>query len=109
MFSFMQGMSRRVYPRTNIRAWRKQRGLTLEQLGARVEMSAGNLSRLERGLIPYDQRILEAVADALNTDTASLVMRNPPNHVERELFEVIKGATPEKKIEITRVIKALIG
>lgn len=72
-------------------------------------MSPGNLSRLERGLIPYDQRVLEAIADALNTDAATLVMRNPPSKQDRELFEVIRGAPAERKPEIVRVIKAILG
>ena len=67
---------------TYIRAWRLYRGLTLEQTAERVGTSVGgfthaSLSRIERGLQPYSQPILEALADALGTDAASLLMRDP--------------------------------
>lgn len=62
---------------TFIREWRKHRHLTLERVAARVGMTHGNLSKIERGLQPYDQPMLEALADALTTDVASLLTRNP--------------------------------
>ena len=71
-----------LYRRNFIRAWRKHRGLTLEQLAERVttfgvETTHASLSRIERSLQPYNQPLLEAIADALRTDAASLLMRNP--------------------------------
>lgn len=65
------------YRRTYIRAWREHRGLTLEQLAERIEKTPSHLSMLERGLRAYAQDTLEAIADALQTDVASLLMRNP--------------------------------
>lgn len=65
------------YRKTFIRAWRKKRGLTLEQLAERIETTASNLSMLERGQRGYAQETLEAIADALQTDVASLLMRDP--------------------------------
>ena len=40
-------------------------------------MDKGNLSKVERGLLPYNQELLERLADALMTDPASLLMRDP--------------------------------
>jgi transcriptional regulator with XRE-family HTH domain len=56
--------------------------MTLERLAARVGdqiggMTHASLSRIERGLQPYSQPVLEAIADALTTDAASLIMRDP--------------------------------
>lgn len=57
--------------------------MTLEQLAERVGVRLGagfthaSLSRIERGLQPYSQPILEAVADELQIDVASLLMRDP--------------------------------
>lgn len=72
-----QAQTRRVFRRTFIRQWREHRGLTLERLAERTGMTAGNLSQLERGNQGYTQNALEALAEALQTDTASLLMRNP--------------------------------
>jgi transcriptional regulator with XRE-family HTH domain len=67
-------------PRFNpnfIRAWRKHRHLSLEQLASRVPMDKGNLSKVERSLLPYNQEMLERLAEALGTEPASLLMRDP--------------------------------
>lgn len=70
--------------RTFIRAWRKKKGITLEQLADRLATAHGlptthaSLSRIERGVQPYSQPILEAIAAELtNGDVASLLIRNP--------------------------------
>ena len=68
---------------TYIRAWRKERGLTLVQLADQlstlydVEISDAQLSRIERGQQPYSQDLLEAIAGVLRTEPASLIMRDP--------------------------------
>lgn len=65
--------------RTYIRQWREFRGLTQEQLADRLETSVPSISRLESGTQPYTQDTLEALAEALSTDPASLLMRDPSN------------------------------
>jgi transcriptional regulator with XRE-family HTH domain len=74
---FRPNIKKREFRRTFIREWRLYRNLTLEQLAARIEMTPSHLSMLERGQRGYRQETLEAIADALQTDTASLLMRNP--------------------------------
>ncbi len=70
---------RPVFRRTFIRQWREYRGKTLEQLAEATGITHASLSRIERGLQPYSQAILEALAEALMTDPASLLMRDPKN------------------------------
>ena len=60
-----------------IRKWRNHKHLTLEQLAERISMTHQNLGKIERFLVPYSQPILERLADALQTDPASLIMRDP--------------------------------
>ncbi len=66
-----------------IRSWRHHRGLTLEDVAARIDMTPGHLSMLERGQRSYVQETLEAIASALRTDAASLLMGDPgdPNAI----------------------------
>ena len=79
-------------PRHFLRQWREYRGLSLEQVTDRLRTLAeerpepaskrigathGNLSRIERGKVPYSQPLLELLADIYATDAASLIMRNP--------------------------------
>jgi transcriptional regulator with XRE-family HTH domain len=60
-----------------LREWRKHRGYSLEQMAERLHMNKGALSRVERGERPYSQDFLEAAAEVLMTDPASLLMRDP--------------------------------
>lgn len=93
------------YQPTHIRAWRRFRNLTLERLGDRVGMAPGNLSRLERGLTPYIQYQLEAIADALRCSVADLVSRPPGTGTQ--LQEIIGGMSAEKQRQAVRLLKAL--
>lgn len=88
-----------------VREWRKHRGLTLEQLGERVGMTQGNLSHLERGMIPYNQDTLEALADALGTDAPSLLMRLPENG--ESLWSVWDHATQGERQMIVEIVRTI--
>lgn len=68
---------KRARRRTFFKEWRLHRGLSQEQLADRLETSVASISRIESGSQPYTQDVLEALADALMTDPASLLMRNP--------------------------------
>ncbi|PBB75177.1 hypothetical protein CK227_10315 [Mesorhizobium sp. WSM4308] len=96
---------RKQYRRTFIRQWRKYRGLTLEQLADRIEMSAPALSLLERGQSGYQQSTLELLADALQTDPASLLMRNPDDN--DAIWSLWDHASEGEKRQISEVVKAL--
>lgn len=96
---------RKQYRRTFIRQWRKHRNLTLEQLAARVDMSASGLSLLERGQSAYTQETLELLAEALMTDPASLLMRNPED--EDAIWSLWDKASEGERKTITRIARAL--
>jgi transcriptional regulator with XRE-family HTH domain len=68
------------FMRTHLKAWRKHRGLTLEQLAARVDTTAASISRIENGKQPYTQALLEALALALSCAPADIIMRDPAAH-----------------------------
>lgn len=91
--------------RTFIREWRKHRGLTLEQLAERIEVTAGALSQLERGLVNYTQAMLEALADELQTTPASLLIRNPG---EDEIWSIWDNAQPGEKEQIVEHAKVIV-
>jgi len=111
-------MSRKARPHpkparrpTYIRAWRKHRGLTLAQLADRlsveleVDISEGQLSRIERGETPYSQDILEALAAALRCEPADLIMRDPvqPDGV----WSLLDSLKPMERLQAVEIIKAL--
>ena len=51
--------------------------MTLERAGEAVGMSHAQLGRIERGLQPYNQALLESLAELYRTEPASLIMRDP--------------------------------
>ena len=96
---------------TYIRAWRKAQGYTLVQLSERlsnlsgIEISDGQLSRIERGDQPYNQDLLEALAGALSTSAASLLMRDPGK--PDAFWDIYESLKPTEKAQAVEVIKAL--
>lgn len=60
-----------------LKQWREYRGLNQSQLAERIGASVPNVSRIENLKQPYTQDFLELAAEALNTDPASLIIRNP--------------------------------
>jgi transcriptional regulator with XRE-family HTH domain len=98
---------RKIY----IREWRKYRDdMSQERLVARllemgVEMSIAQLSRIETGVQPYTQDTLEAIADALRTDPASLLWRNPED--DDAIWTIWEHAKPAERQQITKVLRAL--
>lgn len=93
------------YGLTYIRAWRKFRGLTLERLADRTGSTHATISRIERGEQPYSQPILEAIADALQTDPASLLMRDPTD--EQAPWSIWEALRPDQRRQAIRLLKAL--
>lgn len=43
----------------------------------RLGLTQGNLARIENGKTPYNQRLLEILAEVYRTDVASLIIRDP--------------------------------
>jgi transcriptional regulator with XRE-family HTH domain len=94
-----------IHRPTFIRQWRQHRGYSLDQLAERVPMDKGNLSKVERGLLPYNQELLERMAEALGTDPASLIMRDPSDSAA--VWSIWDHASPGDKARIERVVTAL--
>lgn len=96
----------RRFRRTYIREWRKHRGLTLEKVADRLDMTPGHISMLERGQRGYTQETLEAVASALQTDVASLLMRDPTD--PEAIWSIWDQAKPGQRRQIVEIAKTLV-
>jgi transcriptional regulator with XRE-family HTH domain len=92
--------------RTFIRQWRKHRGLTLARLADRVGTTHATLSRIERSVQPYNQPLLEAIADALGTDPSSLLIRNPED--PDGIWTIWENAAPGVRRQIIEIAKTLL-
>lgn len=105
-------MTKKRYRKTYIREWRKFRNLTQEQLSSRLEelgqhdLGPTALSMLERGERAYTQQSLEALAEALSTDAASLLMRNPMD--PEAIWSVWEQAKPGERRMIVDIAKTVV-
>lgn len=66
-------MAERFY----LKEWRKHRGLTQEQLAARMDVDRTTISKMETGTHSYTKEFLENAANALNCQPWELIGRNP--------------------------------
>lgn len=67
----------KIWERTYLREWRKKHRLSLAAAAAEMGIKYSQLSRIERGLQPYNQRVIEAAARVYSTSTWA-VMNSPP-------------------------------
>lgn len=102
-----QPTQKRQFRKTYIRQWREFRNLTQEQLADRLEMTSSFLSMLERGQRGYTQETLEAIAYALQTDVASLLMRDPSD--ENAVWSIWQEAKPAERKMIVDIAKTITG
>ena len=103
----MSNAQERNRRRTFIRQWRVHRKLTLEQLAERIGTTHASLSRVERGRQAYTQPLLEALADALQTDPASLLARDPSD--PDAIWSIWDRAKPAERRMIVRVATAILS
>lgn len=101
-----------VLPRHYIKEWRAQSGLSLARLAARMEnepgeelISAMSLSRIERGLQPYSEPILEALSIALDVPKWALISVNP--EVEGDVVDLMQFIRAQSKEQRERSLKLL--
>lgn len=97
----------KTYRKTFLRHWRKHSGKTLEQVADHLHMTHGQLSKIERGQQPYNQALLEALADLYMCEPADLLIRDPLD--PQGIRSVWEHAKPGDKQKIVAVAKTIIG
>lgn len=106
-----------IYRKTYIRQWREKRGLSLRRLAERLENSPGgdlmlshvSIGRIERGLQPYSQGTLEAIAEALGVTAAMLLEVNPEK--DGDVIDItlrLNKAPPELRKQAINILEALL-
>lgn len=78
--------------------------------GPAITMTHATLSRIERGIIPYNQNVLELLAVIYGTDAGSLIVQDPalikPPTPEIEPSP-LEELTPEQRSLALEMIKAI--
>lgn len=93
--------------KTFLREWRKMKpGRTLEMVAAELHISQPQLGRIEKGQQPYNQDLLEALADLYGCTVADLLMRNPAE--PDAIWSIWDQAKPGQRRQIVEVAKTLV-
>jgi transcriptional regulator with XRE-family HTH domain len=90
-----------------IRAWRKHRDLTQEELAQRMGIGRSYLSKIETGERRYDQTILEAASAILDCTPAALIGRDPV--AVDDIAVLWSNLTGAQRTQATAVLKALFN
>jgi transcriptional regulator with XRE-family HTH domain len=88
-----------------LRAWRKHRQKTLEQVADHLHMSHSQLSRIETFKQPYNQELLEALAELYRCDVVDLLIRDPLD--PEGFWSIWDHAKPGERQQIRAVAEAL--
>lgn len=91
---------------TFIKQWREYRKLTQDQLADRLGTSKASISRIESGAQAYTQDFLEACAEALTTDPASLIMRNPTD--DESVWTIWDQAKTGERQLIENIVRSVV-
>src|SRR5689334_14704681 len=92
--------------RTFFKEWRIHRGLTQERVAERLDTSVASVSRVESGRQPYTQDYLEALASALQTDPASLLMRDPTD--PEAMWSIWENAKQGQRKKIVAMARSIV-
>jgi transcriptional regulator with XRE-family HTH domain len=71
-------------------------------------MDRSNLSKIERGKVPYDQALLEAAAEAYQCEPADLIMRDPKSPIW-SLMDTIRKLPENKQREVVGMLRGFLG
>lgn len=89
-----------------LRAWRKNSHKTLEQVADQLHMSHSQLSRIERYQQPYNQELLEALAELYMCDVVDLLIRDPSD--PEGMWSIWEKAKPAERKRIVAVAETLL-
>jgi transcriptional regulator with XRE-family HTH domain len=93
--------------KTFLRAWRNHSGMSLEEVAPKVGITHGTLSRIERGAVPYNQDLLERLADLYGCEPAELLIQDPA--VGPNVIPIWAGADDDQRRAIATVAETIVG
>lgn len=94
---------------TFFKEWRSYRGLTQEVAADRLQVAQSTLSRIERGLHPFDQDFLEAAAYAYQCEPADLLIRDPLSvDAIWSITDQLRKASPAQRKQVLTVVDAML-
>ena len=99
-------MAGRDFRPTFMRQWRLYRGKTLVQVAEELHVTHGYLSKVERGKQPYNQELLERLAEIYRCEPVDLLIRDPSE--PSSIWSLWDRAKPGERRQIESVAEALM-
>jgi transcriptional regulator with XRE-family HTH domain len=98
----------RTRRKTFLTEWRGKK--IQEEIAELAGVSRTTLSRVENGVTPYNQDLLERLAEIYNCEPADLLSVNPlePGDHLRLLYNRLLAAPPELQMQVSDVIDVLL-
>ena len=93
----------------NLKAWREHRGMSQEDLAAKVEPSTSPtmISMLESGDRGLSAKWLRRLGDALRISPGHL-LDHDPRDMPTDILEIWMGADPVQRRQLSEVAKAIV-
>ncbi len=94
-----------------IKRYRKDKGLTQNDLAAKLHISIGYISKVERGIEKPNLELLSSIAEYLDCDIANLVSESTisqTDYLDDEFRELLEKFTPNDKYNLYRLLKYYI-
>jgi transcriptional regulator with XRE-family HTH domain len=91
----------------NIRQMRKDHGLTLEELAAKIGVSAPHLSEVERGKKNLNNHLISRLAEALGVEPAALIASND-QAAHDHLRRILDQLSPDDRLRVEAFADALL-
>lgn len=94
-----------------IRQWRKIKGLTMDELVAKarehgLDTTQPTISRIERGVHPWSQSIIECVSTVLEVEPWEL-LQDPISREHAKLFQWLRGLNEKEIDQAKNILRAV--
>jgi transcriptional regulator with XRE-family HTH domain len=91
-------------PANYIRAWREYRGLNVAELAKKAKLGVQTINSLESGEMDTSGKLLNQIADALDTTPGRLLDADPDN-VDPEALETFEAIPKERRGQALEILK----
>lgn len=88
---------------------RRARGMTQRQIAEAVGVEPDHISKLENGDRKLSPEWIDRLSKVLNCSKGELLGEEGVSEEEREILDMYKNLTPEKKQAVKAMLKALSG
>ena len=99
----------RVREKHFIKEWREFRGHSQDHVADLIEIDRSSLSKVEAGLVPYNQDLLEKLALVYLCDTEDMISIDPLKpDAPRLIYAKLRSASPEKQRQALSILEAFL-